>query len=282
MAGDWIKMRTDLYRDPKVCVMADLLMDPKGALSRDVSRDMMCDMAVTRNVTRNAVVGALVSVWGVLRHRGKRLADDLVIKNATTAVIDDIADLPGFSEAMTSVGWVVETKEGFVFPRFFEDFNVDPADEIKAKAAARQRRHRAEKSSSATDNMSRDCHVTVTPKCHIEESRVEESREEIKTKRKSAAHFVAPTVEEVKAYSREADLKLDADKFVDFYTSKDWKVGRNAMKDWKAAARNASREGWCKVGGGKNGEMSAEEYKADLARRAKRSIDYATGGGSGG
>ena len=25
MAGDWIKMRTDLYRDPKVCAIADEL-----------------------------------------------------------------------------------------------------------------------------------------------------------------------------------------------------------------------------------------------------------------
>lgn len=26
MAGDWIKMRTDLYRDPKVSLIADALM----------------------------------------------------------------------------------------------------------------------------------------------------------------------------------------------------------------------------------------------------------------
>jgi hypothetical protein len=25
--------------------------------------------------------------------------------------------------------------------------------------------------------------------------------------------------------------------FVDFYTAKDWKIGKNAMKDWRAAVR---------------------------------------------
>jgi len=34
MGLDWIKMRTDLYRDPKVCVMADLLMDTTGELGK--------------------------------------------------------------------------------------------------------------------------------------------------------------------------------------------------------------------------------------------------------
>ena len=49
--------------------------------------------------------------------------------------------------------------------------------------------------------------------------------------------FVAPTVEEVKAYCLERKNGLDAQAFVDFYASKGWKVGNNPMKDWKAAVR---------------------------------------------
>jgi hypothetical protein len=44
-------------------------------------------------------------------------------------------------------------------------------------------------------------------------------------------------VEEVKAYCLERKNGLDAQAFVDFYSSKGWKVGNNPMKDWKAAVR---------------------------------------------
>jgi hypothetical protein len=30
---------------------------------------------------------------------------------------------------------------------------------------------------------------------------------------------------------------VDPERFVDFYTSNGWKVGKNSMKDWKAAVR---------------------------------------------
>lgn len=142
MAGDWIKMRTDLYRDPKVCVIADLLLDEKSELARYVNQNMQCDMAITRNVMRNVTVGALVSVWGVLRHRGKRNDSDLVVKNCTILIIDDVADIPGFGTAMEAVGWVEQYEDSVVLPRFFEEFNVDPAEEAKAKNAERQRRYR--------------------------------------------------------------------------------------------------------------------------------------------
>ena len=57
-----------------------------------------------------------------------------------------------------------------------------------------------------------------------------------KTKRTKEI-FVAPTVEEVRAYCQERGNNVDAEQFVDFYTSKGWKVGKNPMKDWKACVR---------------------------------------------
>jgi hypothetical protein len=142
MAEDWIKMRTDLYRDPKVCVIADMLMHQDSDLARYVNQHCQRDMTVTRNVMRNVTVGALVSVWGVMRMRGKREGDDLVCRATSVAVIDDIADIPGFGSAMESVGWVELTDEYLVFPHFFEDYNVDPEGDSKERAAARQRRYR--------------------------------------------------------------------------------------------------------------------------------------------
>lgn len=57
------------------------------------------------------------------------------------------------------------------------------------------------------------------------------------TKSKERKRFVKPTVEEVKAYCEERGNSIDAEKFVAYYESNGWKVGKNSMKDWKAAVR---------------------------------------------
>ena len=61
-------------------------------------------------------------------------------------------------------------------------------------------------------------------------------------KEKSAVRFVPPTVEEVRAYCNERGSGVDAERFVDFYASKGWVVGKTKMKDWKAAVRGWERE----------------------------------------
>lgn len=58
---------------------------------------------------------------------------------------------------------------------------------------------------------------------------------------KTAKRFCPPTLEEVKAYCAEKEYTIDAERFIDFYTSKGWFVGKNKMKDWRAAVRNWSK-----------------------------------------
>ncbi len=59
--------------------------------------------------------------------------------------------------------------------------------------------------------------------------------------------FEPPTVEQVAAYCGERKNDVDPQKWVDFYTSKGWKIGKNSMTDWKAAVRtwegNGTRAG---------------------------------------
>ena len=57
------------------------------------------------------------------------------------------------------------------------------------------------------------------------------------------AFFKKPTVEEVHQYCNERKNKVCADAFIDFYESKDWQIGKNKMKNWKACVRTwESRE----------------------------------------
>lgn len=50
--------------------------------------------------------------------------------------------------------------------------------------------------------------------------------------------FTPPTVEEVQEYVNEKGYKVNAQRFVDYYSSKGWTIGRNSpMKNWQAAVR---------------------------------------------
>ena len=60
--------------------------------------------------------------------------------------------------------------------------------------------------------------------------------------RGEAGRFYPPTVGEVQAYCDSRGSRIDAQGFVDFYQSKGWKVGKNPMKDWRAAVRTWERK----------------------------------------
>lgn len=70
--------------------------------------------------------------------------------------------------------------------------------------------------------------VSLYDTCH------DTSNVSLGTKRK---RFVPPTIEEVKAYCLDRKNNVNAEKFIDYYTSNGWYVGRNKMKDWKASVR---------------------------------------------
>lgn len=56
-----------------------------------------------------------------------------------------------------------------------------------------------------------------------------------------ASRFTPPTVDEVRAYCQERGNSVDPERFVDFYDSKGWLVGKTRMKDWRAAVRSWER-----------------------------------------
>ena len=69
-------------------------------------------------------------------------------------------------------------------------------------------------------------------------SKVKESIEKVATKRTA---FVAPSLQEVKDYISEKGYTVDAQRFIDFYEAKGWMIGKNKMKDWRAAVRTWMR-----------------------------------------
>ena len=84
------------------------------------------------------------------------------------------------------------------------------------------------------------CNTTVTEPKQVGNVEKEIDKEididKEKVKRESR-NFVPPTLSEVKAYCQERNNGINPQSFIDFYSSKGWFVGKNKMKDWKAAVR---------------------------------------------
>lgn len=87
-------------------------------------------------------------------------------------------------------------------------------------------------------------------------------------KEKEPRKQIPPTLEMVKDYCAERMNNIDAEKFYDFYESKNWYVGKNKMKDWQASVRTWERSNKTVTEKEKTvsdmremlGDMSAEEY----------------------
>ena len=97
--------------------------------------------------------------------------------------------------------------------------------------ADRQRKYYNE--IKAKEEQCKISYMKSTPEIEIEiEKEIE--KEIYKEKDKN---FKKPTLEEILNYCKERNNEINANTFYDFYESKDWYVGKNKMKDWKACIR---------------------------------------------
>lgn len=101
----------------------------------------------------------------------------------------------------------------------------------ESSSAERVRRFRQNKQEALHCNTDvTACNGSVTIDIDIEKDK---EKDKNKSKR-----FIPPTVEEVKAYCKERGNSVDAEKFVNYYASKGWVVGKNSpMKNWQACVR---------------------------------------------
>lgn len=109
--------------------------------------------------------------------------------------------------------------------------------------------------------------VTTIPTVKVNNIGVEEStppRPPDNPKRKRTP-FLPPTLEEVTAYCLERGNYVDPEKWFSHYESNGWMVGKNKMKDWKAAVRTWERNDYQK--GGKQSDVSGTSGRGQEADR---------------
>lgn len=79
--------------------------------------------------------------------------------------------------------------------------------------------------------------------------------------------FVRPTLSEVQSFADEHGYTLDVQHFYDYYESNGWRVGRNAMKDWRAAMRNWLKNDFDR---GKGQSLPDDDLNAYMAAQAAK------------
>lgn len=167
-----------------------------------------------------------------------------------------------------------EVDEGYVQERVLREIDTY-GQRLKTaskagKASAKARKANKHKASKQAFN---DRSTTVQP-TNNQEPLTNNHKPILKDK---SGGFSPPTTQEVTDYVSTRSTKIDAERFVDFYASKGWMVGKNRMKDWKAAVRN-----WEKRAESGNapvvvGVFSRKETPAEKMRRDLIEMERAIG-----
>jgi hypothetical protein len=120
MAGDWIKMRTDLWDHPKVVRIVSAI----------------CPQSVRDLSARCRVIGALYRTWSLADCH----SSDGILDGYTAEALDAAIGIEGWAENMQHVGWLIVEAQRLIVPRFEEHNGVSA--KRRADDAARKKRVR--------------------------------------------------------------------------------------------------------------------------------------------
>jgi hypothetical protein len=86
------------------------------------------------------------------------------------------------------------------------------------------------------------CERTAIDKIYKKDkTNIGEAKGKVANATSQTIRFNKPKIEEVREYCIERENHIEAQRFIDYYEANGWKVGRNPMKDWKAAVRTWER-----------------------------------------
>ncbi|NBI44958.1 DNA replication domain protein [Burkholderia sp. ISTR5] len=159
MAGNWIKMRSDLFTHPKVV---------------RISSSLQADRLKT--------VGGLMSVWCLFDAH----SEDGRLEGYTFETVDELIGWQGFSRAMNSVGWLDEDSEGLVLP----EFDTHNGQSAKKRAQNTDRKRAGRLSSSEEDK-----NVTREEKRREEKKEEEKPKTQRAPRFDAQAHLVSRGVD---------------------------------------------------------------------------------------
>jgi hypothetical protein len=158
MAGDWIKMRTNLWDHPKVAKLASAIC-PQNVREKSDARPQN----VQRMSNRAFVIGALFRTWSL----ADAYTADGILDGYDAEMLDELVGYNGWSENLQHIGWLIVEPQRLIVPGFTE--HNGESSKRRAEDAARKKRVR---------KMSAECPKNVRE--NSDQRREEKRREENK------------------------------------------------------------------------------------------------------
>lgn len=228
MAGEikWIKVITDIFEDEKIKLIKSM---PEGR--------------------------TLVLIWfQLLAQAGKTNASGWIYLNEECAYTSSmLATLFNESQQMIELAlrlystrpfeMLEITETGLIYiPNWEKHQNVESMDKIREGARLRKAKQREKQKmlimSRDSPGTSQRNHATdIDIELEIDKEKNLKDIVDTNVSTPPKKRFIHPTLEEIKDYCEERNNRVDAEKWLDHYTANGWKVGKNAMKNWKAAVR---------------------------------------------
>ncbi|MFX3545051.1 hypothetical protein [Ralstonia mannitolilytica] len=175
MAGEWIKMRTNLWDDPRVT--------------------RLCDLTDASEAT---IIGGLYWLWATADEH----SEDGELPGLTLRSIDRKTGIAGFGAALVDVGWLTEAEQGVTLSRFNEHNGASAKS--RAQTAKRVANHRG--NAPVTQTPLQESNTSVSGALAREDKRREEEPSQALPKNKGGSDAASPAP---RSPSKAARLPLD-------------------------------------------------------------------------
>lgn len=196
-----------------------------------------------------------------LKNDGKLVVNDRIPYNAEMLASVTGHQIGTVKQALSifkDLGLIDVLENGAIYMLDIQNFIGKGSSEADRK---REYRQRIETDRTNVQTNLRQISEKSPPEIEIElekdieiEKEIHSSAKITTTKRK---RFEKPTLSQITQYCLERNNNVNAEQFYDYYESNGWKVGKNSMKDWKAAVRTWERSEYRKSNSKKNNKEDA-------------------------
>ena len=203
-----------------------------------------------------------------LKNDGKLVVNDRIPYNVEMLASVTGHQIGTVKQALSifkDLGLIDVLENGAIYMLDIQNFIGKGSSEADRK---REYRQRIETDRTNVQTNLRQISDKSTPEIEIELEKDIEIEKEIHSSAKSTTtkrkRFEKPTLSQITQYCLERNNNVNAEQFYDYYESNGWKVGKNAMKDWKACVRTWERNGYDKPIKKKNNKQDALNDMRDL------------------
>lgn len=233
----WIKLKTDFFNREDI----DFLLSQENGCQYVVLYQMLCLNTANNNGFLENKINEVIIPYDI-----KKIVRDTKYFDYDTVAVA--------LELFKKLGLIYEQEDKILKISNFEDMVGS-----ETSSAKRVREWRKKKALQCNIDVTQEIRDKSIEYRDIDNKSIDIKKENIKRKK-----FVKPTIEEIQSYCLERNNGINAEAFYDFYESKDWFVGKNKMKDWKACVRTWE----------KRETKNNEEYKSkiDIQRERQQKI----------